>query len=153
MLPNLTSLIIHRLDGLNFLLSPSMARSVVQFKHREKPENGEEIESATENGEEIKSATENGEENLDDVFSKLELLELNDVPSLAKLGDYIEFPSIQSSNIVECIKLETVFDPEIKIYKEIEDMHSQENLESVVYSFLFYGKVNYAKLSLSFIIY
>lgn len=147
-MPTLTSLIVHRLDGLSFLLSSSMDRSIVQFRHREISE--------CQIMEEIVLARGYGEENLDDMVSKV-LLEQNDLPSLAKFGGYIEFPSIQRSNIVECIKLETVFDPvskNIAIFEEIKETHCEENLESVVHSFRFDEKVNYAlPTSLSFIVY
>lgn len=96
----------------------------------------------------IVSARGYGEENSDDMFSKLELLEQNDLHSLDKFG------SIQRWNMVECIKLETVFDPvseNISIYKEMKETHSEENLDSVVHSFLFDEKVCYTLFLSSYI--
>lgn len=93
MLSNLTSLIVHQRDDLRFLLSSSMARSLVQLKHLQVSE--------CKNMEEIILSKGYSEENMDNMFSKLENLELNSLPYLARFcsGDNIRdinFPKVTS---------------------------------------------------------
>lgn len=100
MLPKLTSLMVHQCDGLRLLLSSSMARSLVQLEHLEisKCQIMEEI-----------VLTGDGVGNTGVLFSKLQQLELNYLPHLARFcsGTYIHFPALETLKIVRCTILQT----------------------------------------------
>ncbi|XP_068340196.1 uncharacterized protein [Pyrus communis] len=99
-LPSLTRLIVHEY-GSRFLFSSSTARSLVQLKYLEV--------SGCHMMEEIVSTQEYGEENADGMFCKLQHLKLQYLQILSRFcsGNYIEFPSLESLEIVNCNVLET----------------------------------------------
>ncbi|PRQ37039.1 putative P-loop containing nucleoside triphosphate hydrolase, leucine-rich repeat domain, L [Rosa chinensis] len=74
--PNLTWLGVNELNGLTFLLSSSMARSLAQLKRLHV--------SGCQIMEEIVSIEESDEEIVDNFFCQLQILELKDLPNLTK---------------------------------------------------------------------
>ncbi|KAM5577075.1 disease resistance protein [Rosa sericea] len=124
LLRNLISFTVHRCDG--FLLSPSMARSFVQLKHL--------VISECQIMEEIVSTKEYSEENKDNMFPKLEKLELSDLPHLTRFcsGGYVEFASLERLQLEKCTKLETFI----------------SNHESAAPYFLFDEKVGFPRLEI-----
>ncbi|XP_061993104.1 disease resistance protein At4g27190-like [Rosa rugosa] len=102
--PNLTRLVVSDLHGLKCLLSSSMARSLVQLTHLEV--------SRCQTMEKIVSTDESDEKHMNDMFSKLQHLELKDLPILTRLCS--RFPYLEIS--------------QPKNYNEIEEMDSRENL-------------------------
>ena len=76
MLPNLTSLEVHRCTGLTFVLSSSMARNLVQLQKLEI--------TKCESMEEIVLTEEYGEEKTDGMFCKLRHLKLKYLPKLSR---------------------------------------------------------------------
>ncbi|KAI5336379.1 hypothetical protein L3X38_015646 [Prunus dulcis] len=99
MMPNLTTLIVHQCDGLRFLFSFSMARSLVQLTHLEI--------ASCEIMEEIVTKIGSSEENTDDIFPKLKHLQLKYLPSLTRFcsGSYVEFPSLELLHLQDCSEL------------------------------------------------
>ncbi|KAM5584357.1 hypothetical protein ABKV19_003963 [Rosa sericea] len=138
-MPNLTILIVHKCDGLRFLLSSSMAKSLVQLKHLEvhNCQIMEEIVSTKESGEEM---------NTDDIFCKLNHLQLQHLPQLTRfcVGNYIEFPSLEILHVEDCTKLETFIFDHAMIKSEETD--SKDNLETPGPYFLFDDKVGFPNL-------
>ncbi|KAM5583364.1 hypothetical protein ABKV19_003320, partial [Rosa sericea] len=136
---NLTILIVHKCDGLRFLLSSSMAKSLVQLKHLEvhNCQIMEEIVSTKESGEEM---------NTDDIFCKLNHLQLQHLPQLTRfcVGNYIEFPSLEILHVEDCTKLETFIFDHAMIKSEETD--SKDNLETPGPYFLFDDKVGFPRL-------
>ncbi|XP_068336000.1 probable disease resistance protein At4g27220 [Pyrus communis] len=101
MMPNLTTLSVHHCDSLRFLFSSSMAKCLRQLKNL-KISNCQIIEEILGN-----------EENTDDMFDKLNRLELQHLPNLVRFssGSYIKFPSLAYLDLEDCTKLETfIFD-------------------------------------------
>ncbi|XP_062016421.1 uncharacterized protein LOC133732844 [Rosa rugosa] len=138
-MPNLTILIVHKCDGLRFLLSSSMAKSLVQLKHLEvhNCQIMEEIVSTKESGEEMTT---------DDIFCKLNHLQLQHLPQLTRfcVGNYIEFPSLEILHLEDCTKLETfIFDHAMIKSAETD---SKDNLETPGPYFLFDDKVGFPRL-------
>ncbi|XP_062025861.1 disease resistance protein At4g27190-like [Rosa rugosa] len=144
-LPNLTRLAVHRCDGLSFLLSSSVAKSFVQLKHLRISE--------CQIMKEVVLSEGHGEENKDNLFPKLEQLELNDLPCLTRFcsGSYVEFAALKRSQLEKCPKLETfIFNHlsnRIQIYNEIKERGTNdENVETVAPYFLFDEKVKTLRL-------
>ncbi|XP_062016420.1 uncharacterized protein LOC133732843 [Rosa rugosa] len=138
-MPNLTILIVHKCDGLRFLLSSSMAKSLVQLKHLEvhNCQIMEEIISTKESGEEMTTK---------DIFCKLNHLQLQHLPQLTRfcVGNYIEFPSLEILHLEDCTKLETfIFDHAMIKSAETD---SKDNLETPGPYFLFDDKVGFPSL-------
>lgn len=93
-----------------------------------------------------------GEEK-DNLFPKLEQLELNDLPCLTRFcsGSYVEFAALKRSQLEKCPKLETfIFNHlsnRIQIYKEIKERGTNdENVETVAPYFLLDEKVKTLRL-------
>ncbi|XP_062011130.1 uncharacterized protein LOC133727549 [Rosa rugosa] len=103
-----------------------MARSFVQLKHL--------VISECQIMEEIVSTKEYSEENKDNMFPKLEKLELSDLPHLTRfcLGGYVEFASLERLQLEKCTKLETFI----------------SNHESAAPYFLFDEKVGFPRLEI-----
>lgn len=112
------------IEGLRSLLSSSMARSLVQLTHLQI--------SGCPILEDIISTTVSDEENMENVFSKLQHLELESLPNLTRFcsRSCMEFPSLEIQQLDN--------------RKEIEEMDSKEKLEDMVEHCLFDKKVNYA---------
>ncbi|CAN6721747.1 unnamed protein product [Malus baccata var. baccata] len=106
-LPNLTSLEVHRCNLLTFVLSSSMARNLAQLQKLEI--------ARCESMEEIISTKEYGEEKTDVMFCKLQHLELGYLPELSRFCSAscnVQFPSLEGLEIRNCEKLKGfVFDP------------------------------------------
>ncbi|XP_024182971.1 uncharacterized protein LOC112188155 isoform X2 [Rosa chinensis] len=142
-LPNLTSLMVHRCDGLNFLLLSSMARSLVKLKHL--------VISECQRMEAVLTK-EHSEENKDNMFPELKELDLKDLPHLVRFcsGNYFEFASMERLQLEKCAKLETfICNPSstsIASQKEMERVDKNENLETEVPYFLFDKKVGLPRL-------
>lgn len=134
-LRNLTSLVFQRCVGLRSLLSSFVARSLVKLIHLEI--------SACQVMEEIISEKIHGEENPNQIFFKLEQLELNDLPNLARFcsENYIELSSLKTLKVVECAQMNKfIFDPlnkRIAIFKETEGSDSNKTHQTVVQHFIF----------------
>ncbi|KAM5553520.1 disease resistance protein [Rosa sericea] len=111
--PNLKMLVVSDLDGSRFLLSSSMARSLVQLTHLQI--------SGCQTMEEIVSINESDEKHMKDMFSKLQHLELKDLPTLTRFcsRSCIGFPSS------EILLLEN--------YNEVEERDSRENLGNALF--------------------
>ncbi|XP_050109740.1 disease resistance protein At4g27190-like [Malus sylvestris] len=137
--PSLTSLIVDQCDGLRFMFSSSMARSLEQLKYLQI--------SRCHLMEEIVSTHEPGEENADNMFRKLEHLHLEDLPNLARFcaGSYIEFPSLERLDLRYCPKLGAFISnnmsKEITNSKEIEGKGSKDNFQTDKPSFLTKGRI------------
>ncbi|KAM5555422.1 disease resistance protein [Rosa sericea] len=149
-LPNLTTLSIQKCDHLRFLFSCSMAESFVALKHLKisKCQIMEEVVSTT---------REYNEENMNNMFCKLETLELEQLPCLGRIctGTRIEFLSLKKLVITFCKKLKAfICDPMIdkstKVCKEIEERESEESPgvehETVSQYCLFDDKVRFPSL-------
>lgn len=130
-----------------------MARSLVQLKHLQ-------IYRSV-SLEEVVSTQEYGEESTDNMFCKLEYLQLMDLPNLTRFcsGNYIEFPSLEKLELVNCTKLEAFVSDHvstsISICREIEQRVSNEinhYVETGAQSFLFDEKVIYIYVSFSFML-
>ncbi|XP_061999378.1 probable disease resistance protein At4g27220 [Rosa rugosa] len=148
--PNLTTLIIQKCDHLRFLFSCSMAKSFVQLKHLE-------IRYCTSMEEVVSSTTDYNEENMNNMFCKLETLELEGLRCLGRIctGTRIEFPSLKKLVIMRCRKLKALIcdpmsDKSTRICKEIEERESEERPsvehESVAERCLFNDKVRFPSL-------
>ncbi|XP_050369163.1 uncharacterized protein LOC126787298 [Argentina anserina] len=138
LIPNLTNLMVRQCDGLRFLLSYSMARSLVKLKHLE-VHNCQIME-------EIVSLEEYLEENTDNIFCKLSHLQLLHLPQLTRfcIGSYIEFPSLEILHVEDCTKLETfVLDP---VLIQNEETHSSNSHQNPTPYFLFDEKVGFPSL-------
>ncbi|XP_004288959.1 PREDICTED: probable disease resistance protein At4g27220-like [Fragaria vesca subsp. vesca] len=87
--PNLKGLVVSGLDDSRFLLSSSMARSLVQLTHLRI--------SGCRNMEEIVSTNESDEKHMKDMFSKLQHLELEELPILTRFcsRSCIGYPSLE----------------------------------------------------------
>ncbi|KAL6189298.1 hypothetical protein ACLB2K_040687 [Fragaria x ananassa] len=87
--PNLKRLVVSDLDGSRFLLSSSMARSLVQLTHLEI--------SGCRMMEEIVSINESDDKFMKDMFSKLQHLKLKDLPVLTRFcsRNSTGFPSLE----------------------------------------------------------
>ncbi|CAN6682272.1 unnamed protein product [Malus baccata var. baccata] len=143
-LPNLTRLIVCEC-GSRFLFSSSTARSLVQLKYLE-------VENCY-MMEEIVSTQEYGEENAAGMFCKLQHLKLTNLQILSRFcsGSYIEFPSLESLEIVNCNVLETfICEPRSKSITVCRE--TKEDLKkTVVQYFLFDDKVGFPRLESLFI--
>ncbi|XP_021826662.1 disease resistance protein At4g27190-like isoform X2 [Prunus avium] len=141
---NLTHLILHQCDGLRFLFSSSMAKSLEQLEHIEI--------SKCQMMEEIVSTSGYNEEHTDSMFCNLKSLKLQRLPSLTRFysGSYIEFSLLEKLHIEDCPRLGTfIVDGKSEITtmgKENEDRNSKENLETVIPHFLFDEKVGFPSL-------
>ncbi|XP_061994519.1 putative disease resistance protein At4g19050 isoform X2 [Rosa rugosa] len=133
--PNLTWLAVNELNGLRFLLSTSMARSLAQLKHLQV--------SGCQTMEEIVSVQESDEEIVHNLFGQLQDLELKDLPNLTKFcsRNYTELsnPSSGKLQLVDCNKTNTTFE-------EIEETDSTRNLDIVIQHFLFDNKGEFTNL-------
>ncbi|TQE10776.1 hypothetical protein C1H46_003679 [Malus baccata] len=143
-LPNLTRLVVYEC-GSRFLFSSSTARSLVQLKYLE-------VENCY-MMEEIVSTQEYGEENAAGMFCKLQRLKLTNLQILSRFcsGSYIEFPSLESLEIVNCNVLETfICEPRSKSITVRRE--TKEDLKkTVVQYFLFDDKVGFPRLESLFI--
>lgn len=123
--------------GSRFLFSSSPARSLVQLKYLEV--------GKCYMMEEIVSTQEYSEENAAGMFCKLQHLMLTDLQILSRFcsGSYIEFPTLESLEIVNCNVLETfICEPRSKNITVRRE--TKEDLKkTVVQYFLFDDKVNY----------
>ncbi|KAM5576897.1 hypothetical protein ABKV19_007639 [Rosa sericea] len=100
MLPNLRSLSLYQCGGSRFLLSSSMARSLLQLKHLKV--------SRCETVEEIVSTADNmsGSEPAGLVFPKLEILEVVDCGRLKTLGlSAVSFEKLTTLEVIGCNEL------------------------------------------------
>ncbi|PRQ37003.1 putative P-loop containing nucleoside triphosphate hydrolase, leucine-rich repeat domain, L [Rosa chinensis] len=135
MYPNLTWLAVNDLNGLKFLLSSSMARSLAQLKRLQV--------SGCQTMEEIVSLDESDEEIVDNLFCHVQDLELKDLPNLTKFcsRNYTELsnPSIGKLQLVDCNKTNTTCE-------EIEEIDSTRSLDIVIQHFLFDNKVEFPNL-------
>lgn len=137
---HLTTLILHQCDGLRFLFSFSMARSLVQLKHLKI--------SHCQIMEEIVTKIDCSEENTDNIFCKLKHLQLQYLPSLVRFcsGSYIEFPLLELLHLEDCTKMGTfIFDSKsesVTIGKQTEERDLKENVETDVQYFILDQKVN-----------
>ncbi|KAL6132128.1 hypothetical protein ACLB2K_070499 [Fragaria x ananassa] len=139
--PNLTWLAVSELNGLRFLLSSSMARSLSQLKRLQI--------SGCQIMEEVISIEESNQEIAQNFFPQLQDLELKDLPNLTKLcsTSYVELPNPS----YERLQLE-VSTATGGICEEVEKIHSKRNLDIVRQHFIFENKVefpNLKKLSLN----
>ncbi|CAN6539790.1 unnamed protein product [Malus baccata var. baccata] len=143
-LPNLTRLIVCEC-GSRFLFSSSTARNLVQLKYLE-------VKNCY-MMEEIVSTQEYGEENAAGMFCKLQRLKLTNLQILSRFcsGSYIEFPSLESLEIVNCNVLETfICEPRSKSITVRRE--TKEDLKkTVVQYFLFDDKVGFPRLESLFI--
>ncbi|KAM5555425.1 hypothetical protein ABKV19_023371 [Rosa sericea] len=148
--PNLTTLNIKKCDHLRFLFSCSMAKSFEQLKHLK-------IRKCNSMEEVVSSTTEYNEENINNMFCKLETLELERLPCLGRIctGTRIEFPSLKKLVIERCRILKALIcdpmsDKSTRICKEIEERESEESPsvehESVAERCLFNDKVRFPSL-------
>lgn len=136
---NLTTLIMDQCDGLRFLFSYSMAKSLVQLKHLEI--------SRCLIMKEVVSLNKSGGEDMENIFSKLNHLQLQHLPNLTRLcsGSYIELQSLETLHLEDCTKLERfISDPMTS-----EEWDSKKDLETPIQYFLFDNKVNKLDLCLS----
>ncbi|XP_024186066.1 uncharacterized protein LOC112190808 isoform X2 [Rosa chinensis] len=136
---SLTTLEVTDCDGIKFLFSSSMARSLVQLRTLN-------ISGCT-NMVEIVSTQENDKENnIVNMFSKLESLTLEELPSLVRfcLGSYAEFSALEEVLISNGQGKSTT------ITKEIEDGDSKDHLgvDNAVRYFLFDEKVTFPSLEI-----
>ncbi|XP_062012591.1 probable disease resistance protein At4g27220 [Rosa rugosa] len=153
--PNLATLWVHGCDNLKVLFSFSTAKSLEQLTHLEI--------SACKLLQEIVSSTREGsEDNMDDMFFKLKVLKLEELPNLARFSteNYIEFPSLEELEVKCCDNLGVIIGDKVsmsgkdtKSCKEIEQrfLEEEENLEVkseiVVKYFLFHEKVVFPNLA------
>ncbi|XP_062012606.1 disease resistance protein At4g27190-like isoform X2 [Rosa rugosa] len=152
--PNLVTLTVHGCDNLRFLFSFSMARSLVLLEDLK-------ISSCEFLQEIVSSTRKCGEENMDDMFSKLNILELEALPNLARFGiaNYIEFPALEELEIKDCVELVEFIGAKVatsskdtRICTEIEQrvLEQEENLDvnskTVVQYILFDKKVGFPSL-------
>ncbi|XP_061999379.1 disease resistance protein At4g27190-like [Rosa rugosa] len=105
----------------------------------------------------VSSTTDYNEENMNNMFCKLETLELEHLPCLDRIctGTRIEFPSLKKLVIEYCRKLKALIcdpmsDKSTRICKEIEERESEESPsvehESVAERCLFNDKVRFPSL-------
>ncbi|XP_021825575.1 disease resistance protein At4g27190-like isoform X3 [Prunus avium] len=143
---HLTTLILHQCDGLRFLFSFSMARSLVQLKHLKI--------SHCQIMEEIVTKIDCSEENTDNIFCKLKHLQLQYLPSLVRFcsGSYIEFPLLELLHLEDCTKMGTfIFDSKsesVTIGKQTEERDLKENVETDVQYFILDQKVGFPSLEI-----
>ncbi|KAM5553554.1 disease resistance protein [Rosa sericea] len=134
--PNLTWLAVNELNGLTFLLSSSMARSLAQLKHLQV--------SGCQIMEEIVSIEESDEEIVDNFFCQLQILELKDLPNLTKFcsrnhtelskpscgiqhflfDNKVEFPNLKKLSIDGLPKLTRIWNNQLS-------RESTKNLETI----------------------
>ncbi|XP_004299760.1 PREDICTED: uncharacterized protein LOC101304479 [Fragaria vesca subsp. vesca] len=112
--PNLKRLVVSGIDGSRFLLSFSMARSLVQLTHLEI--------SGCRTMKEIVSINESDEKHMKDMFSKLQHLELRGLPTLTRFcsRSCTGYPSLE---ILQ----------QLENYDEVEEMDSRENIQNVLF--------------------
>ncbi|XP_004309156.1 PREDICTED: uncharacterized protein LOC101297685 [Fragaria vesca subsp. vesca] len=139
--PNLTWLAVSEHNGLRFLLSSSMARSLSQLKRLQI--------SGCQIMEEVISIEESNQEIAHNFFPQLQDLELKGLPNLTKLcsTSYVELPNPS----YERLQLEDSTATG-GICEEFEEIHSKRNLDIVRQHFIFENKVefpNLKKLSLN----
>lgn len=135
-LPNLTRLIVYEC-GSRFLFSSSTARSLVQLKYLE-------VEKCY-MMEEIVSTQEYGEENAAGMFCKLQHLKLTNLRILSSFcsGSYIEFPSLESLEIVDCNVLQTFICEPMSTSITVRGETKEDLKKTVVQYILFDDKVKY----------
>ncbi|XP_062012594.1 disease resistance protein At4g27190-like [Rosa rugosa] len=153
--PKLATLSVHGCDNLKFLFSFSMAKSLIQLTHLE-------ISVCKLLQEIVSSTREGGEDNMDDMFFKLKVLKLEELPNLARFntGNYIEFPSLEELEVNGCDNLGAIIGDKVSMSskdtrscKEIEHrvLEEEENLEvkseTVVKYSLFNKKVVFPNLA------
>ncbi|KAL6132129.1 hypothetical protein ACLB2K_070500 [Fragaria x ananassa] len=139
--PNLTWLAVSEHNGLRFLLSSSMARSLSQLKRLQI--------SGCQIMEEVISIEESNQEIAHNFFPQLQDLELKDLPNLTKLcsTSYVELPNPS----YERLQLEDNTATG-GICEEVEEIQSKRNLGIVRQHYIFENKVefpNLKKLSLN----
>ncbi|KAM5553559.1 hypothetical protein ABKV19_025670 [Rosa sericea] len=142
---NLTTLQVSRCKGLKYLISYSMAKSLMQLTKLEVQDCEEIIE--------ILGSNENDDSDNEIEFRVLKHLELSALPSLRGFCSgtrIVKFPSLVKLSM-SCTQLETfIFDSMGKsntIGKDIKDTDSSENHETeVVQPFLFDNKVEFPSL-------
>ncbi|PRQ18026.1 putative leucine-rich repeat domain, L domain-containing protein [Rosa chinensis] len=143
-MPILTTLEVSNCDGLKYLLSSSMARSLVKLKQL-KISNCKAME-------EIVSTR----ESQNNIISKLEILELDGLPNLARFctaGSCIEFPSLErlyvrgcSNKLGESTAKDTTFRREIQERELDENFHAHNETSSQ--NFLFDEKIRSPRLEI-----
>ncbi|KAM5553433.1 putative disease resistance protein [Rosa sericea] len=133
--PNLTWLAVSQLNGLRFLLSSSVARSLAHLKHLQI--------SGCQMMEEIVSIEESDEKNVENIFCQLQDLELKDLPNFTKFSSKcytaLPNPSFQRLELENCTKTNTTCE-------EIEEADSKGNLDIAIQHFLFDNKVEFPDL-------
>ncbi|XP_061993813.1 disease resistance protein At4g27190-like [Rosa rugosa] len=132
--PNLTWLAVNDLNGLRFLLSSSMARSLAQLKRLQV--------SGCRIMEEILSIEESDEEIVDNLFCQLQDLELKNLPNLTKFcSRNYSYPAFGKLQLADCIKTNAS-------HEEIEETDSTRNLDVVIQHVLFDNKVEFPNLKM-----
>ncbi|XP_061993810.1 disease resistance protein At4g27190-like [Rosa rugosa] len=134
--PNLTWLAVNELNGLTFLLSSSMARSLAQLKRLQV--------SGCQIMEEIVSIEESDEEIVDNFFCQLQIMELKNLPNLTKFcsrnhtelsnpscgiqhflfDNKVEFPNLKKLSFDGLAKLTTIWNNQFSL-------ESSKNLEII----------------------
>ncbi|XP_061988807.1 probable disease resistance protein At4g27220 [Rosa rugosa] len=140
---SLTTLEVSNCDGLKYLLSSSMARSLVKLKQL-KISNCKAME-------EIVSTR----ESQNNIIYKLEILELDNLPKLARFctaGSCIEFPSLERLYMQECSKLGESTSKDTTFRREIQERELDENFqahnETSSQNFLFDEKIRCPRLEI-----
>ncbi|PRQ37014.1 putative P-loop containing nucleoside triphosphate hydrolase, leucine-rich repeat domain, L [Rosa chinensis] len=138
---NITTLQVSRCKGLKYLISFSMAKSLMQLTKLEVQDCEEMIE--------ILGSNENDDSENEVEFRMLKHLDLSALPSLrgfCSTTRIVKFPAMENLSMSSCTQLETfIFDSVGKsntIGNDIKDTDSSENYETeVVQPFLFDNKV------------
>ena len=148
---NLSSLSVWGSDSFKYLLSSSIARSMVQVKYL-RIENCKAME-------EILFIEDLGDDEEEEIIPKmlprLEVLKLNGLPILKRfcVGGNIEFKSMRSLFIEHCPKLKTFIskpsnsDTVMTVCKEIKEMNTEEIPRTVAIQPLFSGEVDIFQFS------
>ena len=148
---NLSTLSVWGSDSFKYLLSSSIARSMVQVKylHIVNCKAMEEILFIEDLGDEEE------EEIIPKMLPRLELLNLNGLPILKRfcVGANIEFKSMRFLFIEHCPKLKTFIskpsnsDTVMTVCKEIKEMNTEEIPRTVAIQPLFSGEVDIFQFS------
>ena len=144
---NLSSLGVWGSDSFKYLLSSSIARSMVQVKYL--------YIVNCKAMEEILFIEEEEEEIIPKMLPRLEFLRLNGLPILKRFcaGSNIEFKSMRSLLIEHCPKLKTFIskpsnsDTVMTVCKEIKEMNTEEIPRTVAIQPLFSGEVDIFQFS------
>ena len=152
---NLSSLGVWGSDSFKYLLSSSIARSMVQVKYLYivNCKAMEEILFIEDLGDEEEEEEEEIIPKM--LFPRLEVLELNGLPILKRfcVGGNIEFKSMRSLFIEHCPRLKTFIskpsnsDTVMTVCKEIKEMNTEEIPRTVAIQPLFSGEVDIFQFS------